>query len=183
MSARTKEATVFEFTQCRPTGEATDRAQYAMLNELRAWCSDSSRSPGSSPRCSGWSERTIASTEARAVSLTARFMTVRETKMIAAVSKMVSQIRARMRLSIEFSRPTVTASPSPCAATFSGVRLKRQSECDVGLDEDEQNASLTSATARPDAAEVLELHLRLDVGETHRAGDDDYAEHRDRERM
>lgn len=57
--------------------------------------------------------------EVLAVSLTARFMTVRETKMTAAVSKMVTQIIARMRLSIEFSRSTVKGSPSPCAATSS----------------------------------------------------------------
>lgn len=35
MSARTKEATVFEFNNnVDQTGEATHRAQYAMLNEL-----------------------------------------------------------------------------------------------------------------------------------------------------
>ena len=60
-----------------------------------------------------------ASVEALAVSLTARFMKVRETKMTAAVSKMVTQIMARMRRSIELSRSTVNGSPSPCAATSS----------------------------------------------------------------
>lgn len=61
----------------------------------------------------------MALSEALVFWLTARFITVRETKTIAAVSKMVTQIMARVRLNIEFSRSTVKGSPSPCAATSS----------------------------------------------------------------
>lgn len=78
-------------------------------------------------RCPTTTAAGAASAEAAADSFTARLIEVRETKMIAAVRMMVTQVMARMRESIEFTCSTVKRGPSPCAATSSWRPIRNDS--------------------------------------------------------
>ena len=123
--------------------------------------------------------------EAATGSSTARATMVSETQMTAAARTIVSQAIARIRRSIEFScsigeRVAVAVR----GYLFLAADSERQSECDVGLNEDENEGEPQLQFKRgADPREVVELHRRFQIRQPHRAANHNNSQYADRERV